>query len=95
MQGIQGTILDMNTSTTNASAGKAPSPVSVLCAAKTPRKRRLTTRTLFELRFYPSATAFSKTLSTKLREQTVAEKLVARYKARGVDAFAVPMLVTA
>ena len=50
--------------------------------------------TMYEIRVWPTPTAYSKGLGRNLRKPKAATKLVKRLRSRGLDVFKVKMVIT-
>ncbi len=59
------------------------------------RKQKMKTQKLYQIRAFRNSTEYSIALTQKLRTRTNALRLVKRLKARGIAAFAAPMMVAA
>lgn len=55
----------------------------------------MATKTRYEIREYPTPTAFSRSMGRRLRDRKTAAKLVKRLKRMGRDAFMAPISVAA
>lgn len=61
----------------------------------TTEMQTMKTVTLYEIRYWPTPTAYSKGMGRKLRTRKNAAKLVKRLKKAGYDVFSVPMRIAA